>query len=96
MNQGVRAMTISQLQMAVGIDAAAKLQIFRSKMDEQGGHLAAEGIIINSAVTVVRQTKRLSGSGYLLQLSCGHAVPISDDDGMSFEGAETTCPRSHN
>jgi len=89
-------MTISQLQLAVGTDAAAKLQVLKSKIDESGGHLAREGVATEGiTVTVVSQSKRILSSGYMLQLSCGHAVAISDDDGLSFEGAETICSRSH-
>jgi len=90
-------MTIDKLQMAVGIDAAAKLQVLKSNIDESGGHLAREGVVATEGitVTVVSQSKRILSSGYMLQLSCGHAVAISDDDGLSFEGAETICSRSH-
>jgi len=89
-------MTIESLKLAVGIESAARLQVFKSKLDEAGGHLVREGVVSEGiTVTVVSQSKRILSSGYMLQLSCGHAVPISDDDGMSFEGAETTCPRSH-
>jgi hypothetical protein len=91
-------MTVQELELAVGLHEAARLVIWKSKLGEniaQRFAPARKGPVEGLRTFVTRVTTWLP-SGNFIQLNCGHAFVLEEDDAnLSLVGAETICDLAH-